>query len=111
MRIGSEARAARKEVQLARLKAKEDPDTYPEFYANQPLQQARAEMNERIAEARRNRRQALVDLEVAQATGVELDEAEAAFSKANAMLAALRTLKKAKFKPTTSMSLGSGGEA
>jgi hypothetical protein len=112
MRISSEARAARKEAQLARLDEKENNlEGYPEFYANQPLQQARAEMNERIAEARRVLRQARKDFEVAQATGIDLEEAEAKFRSAASAITGLQTLKKARFKPTSSLNLSAGGEA
>ena len=112
MRISSEARAARKEAQLARIEAKADSDIdYPEFYADQPLQLARAEMNDRIAAARQAQRQAVKDLEIAQATGVNLEVAEAAVRSAALSLGGLQTLKRARFKPSTTLALSAGGEA
>lgn len=112
MRISSEARAARKDAQLARIAAKEDKDIdYPEFYADQPLQLARADMNARITAARQAQRQAVKDLEVAQATGVNLEVAEAAVRSVALTLSGLQTLKKARFKPSTTLALSAGGEA
>lgn len=112
MRISSEARAARKEAQLARIEAKADSDIdYPEFYAGQPLQLARAEMNDRIAAARQAQRQAVKDLEIAQATGVNLEVAEAAVRSVALSLGGLQTLKRARFKPSTTLALSAGGEA
>jgi hypothetical protein len=112
MRISSEARAARKDAQLARIAAKKKKGIdYPDFYANQPLQLARAEMNQRITVARQAQRQAVKDLEIAQATGVNLEIAEAAVRNGALTLSGLQTLKKARFKPSTTMALSAGGEA
>jgi hypothetical protein len=112
MKISSEARAARKDAQLARLAAKADSDIdYSEFYAGQPLQLARAEMNERIAAARQAQRQAVKELEIAQATGINLEIAEAAVRSTALSLSGLQTLKRARFKPSTTLALSAGGEA
>lgn len=112
MKISSEARAARKDAQLARLAAKADSDIdYPEFYAGQPLQLARAEMNERISAARQAQRQAVKELEIAQATGINLEIAEAAVRSTALSLSGLQTLKIARFKPSTTLALAAGGEA
>jgi ERCC4-related helicase len=77
MQASAKVRAARKEMQIARLKAKtEDPENYSEYYANQPLQKVRAAKAEEIKAARRALRDAQEDLAVAEITGEGLRAAQ-----------------------------------
>ena len=91
-----EARAVRKEAQLARLAAKNDPEVdYREFYANQPLQKAKAEINAQIAQARNDEREASKALEIALASGVGIEAAENQLRAATATKIGLTTLVRA----------------
>jgi len=112
MKISNEARAARKEVQLARLKAKADKKVdYLDYYAKQPLQVAKAEMNDRIRVGRGLLRQAKKDLEIAQATGINLRVAEIAVRDAVVAINGLEQLKQARFKPRGNVTVVTGGAA
>ncbi len=67
--IGSEkVRAARKKAHLKRLQAKTE-ENYPEFYANQPHQRIRAEVNERICLAKVDLKAALEAVQIAEIEG------------------------------------------
>lgn len=110
MILSDEARAARKEAQRERLKAKADKKVdYPVFYADQPLQLARAEVNDQIRQARQLIRQANKDLEISRATGINIVVAEGAVRDAKAALAGLRLLKQTRFKPNVGAALSAGG--
>lgn len=68
---------AKKESQLARLKAKKDaPKKYPEFYASQPLQLVRAEENAQFRAKRETLRSANEALAIAEITGEGLEQAQ-----------------------------------
>ena len=111
MIVSEEARAARKDSQLARLAAKADEEVdYPTFYANQPLQQAKAKLNDQIRQGRVLERQAHKDMEVARATGINIEVAEAAVRDAAAAIAGLRAIKQQRFKRGVSASV-TGGES
>jgi len=110
MLISKEARAVRKKAQVARLAAKADEDTdYPKFYAEQPLQLARAEVNDRIRETRSLIRKAGKQLEIALASGINIEVAESAVRNAQAARVGLEALKRARFKPSSTLTLKAGG--
>jgi len=94
--IGSEkVRAARKEMQLARLKEKEEnPEGYAEYFANLPKQVAKAKVNETIRVARQELRDATEALLIAQETGEGLLRAEEALQVATMYVAKLEEAKK-----------------
>ncbi len=72
-------RAARKEMQLKRLAAKEDdPEGYPEFYANQPFELVKAARQEEVRVARTGLVEANEDLQIAEITGEGLAAAQEA---------------------------------
>ena len=108
MIISEAARKARKQMQEARLTAKADGDGYSQFYADQPLQKAKAKANEQIVAARKALRSARETMEVAQATGIAIEAAEAAVAEAAAAVKAAEAAKDARFKPAgTNLSGGS----
>lgn len=106
MKITAEARAVRKKAQLERLERKGEED-YPEFYAKQPQQVARAELNDKIRQARVLQRQASRDLDLAIASGINIEIAEAAIRDAATARAGLELLKTTRFRPATTAALGS----
>ncbi len=68
--IGSKKiRAARKKAHLARLAAKKKGKGYAEFFANQPQQLAKAQVNEKIHAARDELKDAAETLAMAEITG------------------------------------------
>ena len=81
--------AARKEMQLARLKKKDSKD-YPKFYANQPFQVERARQNAEWRAARDTAEAANEALEVASITGKGLEAAKEAAAVANLVAARLK---------------------
>ncbi len=69
--------AAKKKMQLARLEKKEnDPEGYPEYYANQPAQLERAQAFKVYRDARQALKDADEALEVAIVTGEGLERAK-----------------------------------
>lgn len=109
MILSEEARAIRKQSQLARLKAKQDdPDGYPDFYANQPVQKAKAEMNAKITAARQLIRVSREALDIARASGEGIEAAENALDIASAALNALLAQKQARFKPNLPANISGG---
>lgn len=106
MSTNQDVQAARKASQLARLDAKADPDIdYPTYYANQPFQLAKAEMNEEIHEAKESVQQAFKDLDMARATGLNIAVAELATLHAANKMAALEQTKLTRFKPKADAAL------
>lgn len=99
MKLTAEARKARKESQLARLKAKSEmtAEDYSEFYAAQPIQVAKAACNAEINAARREVRRAKSSMDMAIATGQGFEAAEQAVAVAASRLAAAEAVKAARF--------------
>lgn len=98
MNLSDASRATRKQQQTARLAAKEsDPDGYPAFYAAQPVQVAKAEANEEIRQAKVAVREAARDLELAKASGVGIQAAEARLVTARAQQLNAEDLKARRF--------------
>jgi len=111
MIISEAARKARKAQQIARLEAKAGaPESYPTFYAEQPLQKAKAKANDDIREARQKHRAALEALDVSRATGVAIEAAEAAAKEADYNVAMAKAAKALRFKGQTQASISGGGE-
>lgn len=109
MILSKEARAVRKQAQLERLERKGDDD-YAEFYANQPTQIVRADLNAKITEARQAKRKARKDLDMARASGVGFERAEKAIQSANTAIVVLQELKRSRFRPQLGARL-TGGDA
>jgi len=90
MQASEKVRAARKEMQLKRLKVKEEnPDGYAEFYSNQPFQKVRAAKEKEVKDARTALRAAEEDLQVAQVTGDGLAAAQEQHAIATLVVAKL----------------------
>lgn len=109
MAISAKLQAARKQAQKARLKKKGDDD-YPEFYANQPLQQVKAAENEEIRKARQDVGNAEDDLRLAEVTGEGLKDAQEALPVARMVLYNLLEAKRQKKHPGSRLT-SAGGES
>lgn len=107
MAISAKLQAARKQAQKARLKKKGDDD-YPEFYANQPLQQVRAAENEEIRKAREEVTNAEEDLALAQVTGEGLKDAQEALPVARMVLYNLLEAKRRSKHPGAKLTSAGG---
>ena len=107
MAISAKLQAARKQNQKARLKKKGDDD-YPEFYANQPLQQVKAAENEKIRKAREDVKNAVEDLALAEETGEGLKEAQEGLPVARMVLYNLQEAKRAKKHPGVRLTASAG---
>lgn len=132
MILSSEARAERKKGHLARVAAKQKLQkackaaesitdkkkkqeamdvacaAYSDFYIGQPIQKAKAEINEKIRKAQTLRRQGLKDLDMARATGTGFEAAEIAIRDSTIAIRALEELKRVRFRPQTGAQLTGG---
>jgi len=76
MSVSPAVQAAKKKMQLARLKQKKDNlKGYPEFYASQPAQVERARVSQIFKDAKASLRAANEALEIAIITGEGLEAA------------------------------------
>ena len=110
MILTSEARAARKDLHLKRLEAKEGGGDYAEFYANQAIQRAKSAINELIAEGRREARAAREAISLAVATGEGLEAAQSALENATIKLAAAESKKAQRFPKGRAVALTLEGQ-
>ena len=98
--------AAKKKMQLARLKEKEDNlDGYPEFYANQPAQLERARVGQIFKDAKAALRVANEALEIAIITGEGLEAAR----ETQAIAAKVAEMAQLPQRGTTGAGLGAAG--
>ncbi len=98
--------AAKKKMQLARLKEKEDNlEGYPEFYANQPAQVERARLSQIFKDAKAALRVANEALEIAVITGDGLEAAR----ETQAIAAKVAEMAQPLQRGTTGAGLGAAG--
>ncbi|KKM58116.1 hypothetical protein LCGC14_1549830 [marine sediment metagenome] len=98
--------AAKKKMQLARLKEKEDNlEGYPEFYANQPAQLERARLSQIFKDSKASLRAANEVLEIAIIDGEGLEVAR----EAQAIAAKVAEMSQPPRRGATGAGLGAAG--
>lgn len=106
MSVSPAVQAAKKKMQLARLKEKEENlEGYPEFYANQPAQLERARVSQIYKDAQTVLRAANETLEVAVIDGEGLEAAR----EAQAIAAKVAEMAKPPQRGRTGAGLGAAG--